>query len=95
MKQAPWRAPQTPPLVPVSRTRIPPLGEFGMAAPGVLQVRVAAVDDDVAGREQRSRVAHARREVTERRTMATVQLPATGIAQRRPAGILAYGAGRQ
>jgi hypothetical protein len=24
--------------------------------------------------------------------MATVQLPATGIAQRRPAGILAYGA---
>jgi len=26
--------------------------------------------------------------------MATVQLPATGIAQRRPAGILAYGAGQ-
>ena len=40
----------------------PPLGEFGMAALGVLPVRVAAVDGDVAGHEQRARVA-ARRPV--------------------------------
>ena len=53
MMLGPSSAPSSPPEMPVPRKWMPLLGQRRLAPPGVVEVRVAAVDDDVALVEQR------------------------------------------
>ena len=53
MMLGPLSAPSSPPEMPVPTKWMPALPQRRLAAPGVREVRVAAVDDDVARFEQR------------------------------------------